>query len=547
VSQTPGGGIDAGPQGDRPPSACSPRLSLWRAPFALQVMALMVAAVIFAQIVTTLAVFVLPPPRPSVYALHDIASALQGAALQGRFGRPLLRRIADLPPSASSTRRSDVRNRAALAALLAAPLDRVRLEGSEGGRWGRLAGLGLAPLGPGAFRGGPSNGFQGEGRDPPLGPPPPGPPPSGLSPSGLSPSGPPSPDPSTPFTSRHGDGQWPHSFRGGEFGPERLVFGGFVAALQRPDGRWTLVQSPPEPFPAEWQRRILLWLFVSLAVVLPAGYLFARRITAPLGAFARAAERFGKDLNAPHIEPDGPAELGAVAHAFNDMQGRLRRYVEDRTAMVGAISHDLRTPLARIRFKLEQADEALRASVNADVTQMEAMLTAVLDFIRDASAARVRQPLDVVSLLECVVDDEALMGGDVALEAPVSQDGAAQQSMSPVVDGDAMALKGLFANLVSNALKYGRLARVRVEVLGGDVRVDIADAGPGLPESELERVFQPFYRTDPARNMDAGGIGLGLSVARSIAREHGGDVWLTSSAKGLTAHVQLPLGAAPVS
>jgi signal transduction histidine kinase len=506
-------------------------------------MSLMVAAVIFAQIVTTLAVFVLPPPRPAVYAVHDIAAALQGATLQGRFGRPLVRRIGDAPPAASSSRRSDLRSRMALAAILAAPLDRVRLEGTEGARWGRLAGLGLTPIAPAAFRGGPPNGFHGEGREPPPGSPPPGFPPPGPPPARLQPDGPPPPADSAPsFDWRHGEGRWPPSPRGGEFGPERLVFGGFIAAFQRPDGRWTIVQSPPEPFPAEWQRRILLWLFLSLAVVLPAGYLFARRITAPLGAFARAAEQFGKNLNAPPIEPDGPAELGAVAHAFNDMQGRLRRYVEDRTAMVGAISHDLRTPLARIRFKLEQADEAVRTSVNADVTQMEAMLTAVLDFIRDASAARVRQPLDVVSLLECVVDDEALMGGDVALEAPSSQERA-----SPVVDGDAMALKGLFANLVGNALKYGRLARVTVDVVGADVRVEIADAGPGLPESELERVFQPFYRTDPARNMDVGGIGLGLSVARSIAREHGGDVWLTSSPQGLIAHVQLPLGVAPGS
>jgi len=504
-------------------------------------MTLMAAAVIFAQIITTLAVFVLPPPRPAVYALHDIAAALQGGSLQGRFGRPLVRRIGDAPPTGTLSRRSDLRNRAALAAILAAPLDRVRLEGFEGARWGRLAGLGLTPIAPAAFRGGPPNGFHGEGRELPPGPLP-RPPPEGPPSFGLRPNGPPASSDSSPFDWRRGDGGWPPSPRGGEFGPERLVFGAFVAASQRPDGRWTIVQSSPEPFPAEWQRRILLWLFLSLAAVLPAGYLFARRITAPLGAFARAAERFGKDLNAPPIEPDGPAELGAVAYAFNDMQGRLRRYVEDRTAMVGAISHDLRTPLARIRFKLERADDALRASVNADVTQMEAMLTAVLDFIRDASAARVRQPLDMVSLLECVVDDAALMGGDVALEAPSLQDGG-----SPVVDGDAMALKGLFDNLVGNALKYGALARVAVQVVGADVRVEIADAGPGLPDSELERVFQPFYRTDPARNMDVGGIGLGLSVARSIAREHGGDVWLTSSAEGLTAHVQLPLGAAPRS
>jgi signal transduction histidine kinase len=121
------------------------------------------------------------------------------------------------------------------------------------------------------------------------------------------------------------------------------------------------------------------------------------------------------------------------------------------------------------------------------------------------------------------------------------------EEASPVVDGAAMALKGLFANLVGNALKYGRLARVKVYVMGDDVKVEIADSGPGLPAAELERVFEPFYRTDPARNMDAGGIGLGLCVARSVARAHGGDVWLTSSAQGLTAHVQLPLGAAPRS
>jgi two-component system OmpR family sensor kinase len=474
-------------------------------------MALMAAGVIFAQIVTTLAVFVLPPPRPPVYALQDIATALQGGGLQGRYGRALVRRVADAPPLiASSSRPFDMRNRLELAALLSAPSDHVRLEEVDGPRWGRLISQGLAPVGMPPYRGAPG-GFRGEGR-PPFGPPP------AASPM----SGPP----------MH---RWPFSFREAEFGGERFVFGAVVAALQRPDGRWTIVQSPPEPFPAEWQRRILLWLALSLAVVLPAGYGFARRITAPLGAFARAAEQFGKDLSAPPIEPDGPAELGAVAHAFNDMQARLRRYVEDRTAMVGAISHDLRTPLARIRFKLERADAPLRESVNADVAQMEAMLTAVLDFIRDASTARLRQPLDVVSLLECVVDDEALMGGDVTLEVKAA----------PVVDGDAMALNGLFANLIGNALKYGGCARVSLDAVGGEVRVEVSDAGPGLPEGELDRVFQPFYRTDPARNMDVGGIGLGLSVARSIAREHGGDIWLTSSPAGLTAHVQLPAGVPP--
>jgi signal transduction histidine kinase len=162
---------------------------------------------------------------------------------------------------------------------------------------------------------------------------------------------------------------------------------------------------------------------------------------------------------------------------------------------------------------------------------MEQMISAVLAFIRDASAASTREPLDLLSLLECTVDDAAMMGADASIDA----------DWSPVVDGDPVALQRLFANLVDNAVKYGGSAAISLHQEGGDVRVDIADKGPGLPEGELERVFEAFYRADRARNLDDGGIGLGLAVARSIAREHGGDVHLTCTGEGLTAHVGLPL------
>ena len=215
------------------------------------------------------------------------------------------------------------------------------------------------------------------------------------------------------------------------------------------------------------------------------------------------------------------------------MQARIKRYVDDRTAMVGAISHDLRTPLARMRFKLE-TDKPDTDSILSDIGQMEQMIAAVLAFIRDASEPGQRQRIDLLSLLECVVDDAALVGGEAEIDSAVKLE----------VQGDALALQRLFSNLVDNALKYGRRAHVRVFSEGDEAVVEVRDEGPGLPEKELERVFTPFYRTDTARNLDDGGVGLGLAVARSTARAHGGDLLLRSDTRGLTAVTRLPLAKA---
>ncbi len=312
-----------------------------------------------------------------------------------------------------------------------------------------------------------------------------------------------------------------------DMGPPLL--GEFSAAVRQSDGRWLVVRPLPESIPNDWQRRVLLWLGGCLLLVAPLGYVFARRITAPLDRFARAAETLGRDPSGPLMALSGPAEVGAAARAFNDMQVRLKRYIDDRTAMVGAISHDLRTPLARIRFKLEGAPKAVKEAVLADVAQMEAMISSVLAFIRDASTARPRERLDLLSLLECLVDDAG--GQDLTLE----------DSVPVTVEADALGLQRLFGNLLDNAVKYGARGRVRVFQDDGHAVVEIADDGPGLAQSELERVFQPFYRAEAARTLDGGGVGLGLAVARSIARAHGGDVKLVSSPTGLTARVRLPL------
>jgi signal transduction histidine kinase len=313
------------------------------------------------------------------------------------------------------------------------------------------------------------------------------------------------------------------------------IFGAFTAALQRPDGHWVVVQPKPEPFPNADQRRIGLWLFGCILLVIPIAYVFARRITAPILSFAQAAEALGRDPNAPPSDIEGPAELARAARAFNLMQSRVRNLIEDRTAMLGAISHDLRTPLARIRFRVERDPVASRRAILQDLKQMDQMLSQVLAFVRGASEAKERVPLELRSVLECVVD------GTLAPDLVRLTDGAPLY-----VTGDPLELTRLFSNLVDNAVKYGERAAIELKAADGEALVVISDEGPGLSSEELEKVFDPFYRADASRNSGQGGVGLGLSVARSIARSHGGDVKLTpGEGRGLTAVVSLPLRLLP--
>jgi two-component system OmpR family sensor kinase len=520
-----------------------------RAPIALQLVALLVVSLIGAQLMTFAAVVLMPPPTRAVYRMEDVAQALKGGSLHPRYGRELTREVEKDAPTEPEIRPARDPNqprmrppaewsRRELALLVgvreadvrliqSSPLPGMLIRGPFGvrvpmrfererprSRDGKSESY-RDPGGPG-FGGGP-----GEGRPPRefsvMA--------DGARPGEMGPraGGPPGGD----VTYMAGG---PRGFRTG--GPP--LFGEFTAALRQADGRWLVVRPKPESFPNDWQRRLLLWLGGCIVLTAPLGYLFARRITAPIGRFARAAETLGRDPSGPLMALSGPAEIGMAARAFNDMQARLKRYIDDRTAMVGAISHDLRTPLARIRFKLEAAPEGVKNAVLADVEQMEQMIASVLAFIRDASAGRSRDRLDLLSLVECVVDDAAQTGQDVTL---------GEDSAPVIVEADALGLQRLLGNLVDNAVKYGQRARIRVSQVDGEALVEIADDGPGLASVDLERVFQPFYRAEAARTLDGGGVGLGLAVARSIARAHGGDVVLVSSPTGLTARVRLPRSA----
>lgn len=313
-----------------------------------------------------------------------------------------------------------------------------------------------------------------------------------------------------------------------------FIEGDFIAAARQSDGAWIAVAPRAEPFPNRWQMQVIAWFLLSLAIVSPLAWLFARRIVRPLQGFAEAAEMLGRDPSATILPLSGPAEIGRAAYAFNQMRHRLRAFVDDRTAMVGAISHDLRTPLTRLRFRVEDVPDAQRDGILKEVTEMEAMIAHVLAFIRDASTPGKREMVDLGELVAGSVKDAQMVGARIELEA----------SARLPVEVDPMGMRRLLGNLLENAVKYGDHARVRLSVRNGEAVAEIIDDGPGIPEAEWTRVFEPFYRTESARKSGKPGSGLGLAVCRSIARAHGGDVMLSHGQDGFVASVSVPLVAA---
>jgi signal transduction histidine kinase len=311
-----------------------------------------------------------------------------------------------------------------------------------------------------------------------------------------------------------------------------ILLGAFQIGVRQGPDQW-LVVEPASTFGIDpWQQRLFLVLAIAAVAVSPLAWWFARRLAAPISALAAGAERLGRDPTAPRLEINGPAEVTLAVKAFNEMQERLRQYVADRTEMVGAIAHDLRTPLTRLRFRIEAAPEEVKAKLASDIDQMEAMVAATLAFVRDASKPRERVKLEITSLVETIMDEAAETGAD----------SSAESSGRVVVDGDPVALRRLITNLVDNALKFGSAARGRVFTADGMAVVQIDDNGPGIAKDQIEKAFEPFHRLEGSRNRDTGGIGLGLAVVRAIARGHGGDVSLeTRKGGGLRAQVRLPL------
>ena len=308
------------------------------------------------------------------------------------------------------------------------------------------------------------------------------------------------------------------------------IVGDFTAAVRRSDGHWLKIEPVPGFEP--WRWFVLIWLVLSALAVAPFAWALAHRLAKPIGAFAAAAERLGRDPRAAPLELDGPAEIAEAAHAFNQMQARLNRYVDDRAIVIAAIAHDLRTPLMRLGLRIETAPETLREPCENDIREMQAMISAAMTYVRDTSKPGVRRPLDLRSLAETVVDDLSDHGEAVSLDT----------GEPLVLDGNPVALKAMLSNLVCNAVKYAGGAEVSLARVDGHVVIEVRDDGPGIPAEDLERVFEPFFRGERSRNRDTGGIGLGLASARAVARAHGGDVMLENrGSTGLLARVTLPV------
>jgi signal transduction histidine kinase len=214
------------------------------------------------------------------------------------------------------------------------------------------------------------------------------------------------------------------------------------------------------------------------------------------------------------------------------MQARLKRYISDRARVLAAVSHDLKTPLTHIRLRTDLLDdEELRDKLQGDLDEMERMVSATLDFMRGTESREPSQTLDLVALLESVRDDARDAGWEVELEGGLRQP----------VQGRPLALKRSLRNLVENAVRYGERARIRVEDEGQQIRITVLDDGPGIPEVMLEQVFDPFFRLESSRARHTGGTGLGLGIARNIARAHGGDLVLSNRPEGgLNAQLVLP-------
>lgn len=314
-----------------------------------------------------------------------------------------------------------------------------------------------------------------------------------------------------------------------------LALSHLAVSVRLPDGAWLTGLALSDPPDRLWRPSFLALVTGLVLIVAAIAWWGVRRAVRPLRVLEAHAARLGMDVT--HAEPlpeTGPREVRGAASAFNEMQRRLTRYVEDRTRMLAAISHDLRTPITRLRLRAELMDDdgsGDRDKMLADLADMERMIAATLAFARQDAVAEPVEPLDLAALLRDAADGRAA----ASVEAPEALE----------ILGRPTGLRRVFGNLMDNAEKYGHACRVGLQAGDdGAAVVTVDDDGPGIPEAEREKVFAPFYRVEGSRSRETGGTGLGLSVARTIVHAHGGTIALSDGprGKGLRVTVTLPRG-----
>jgi len=305
----------------------------------------------------------------------------------------------------------------------------------------------------------------------------------------------------------------------------------YDVAITFPDGYTALFRVTRLARGAPLPRNLFMNLALLVIVMVVALFVTARSITRPLSELVRAADSVGRDLRQPKLAEKGARELRHAAHAFNTMQDRLQRYLDSRSRVLAAMSHDLKTPLTRLRLQTEMLDDsAVQVRIGKQLDEMESMVNGALALFRGLDDNEAFEPVDINTLVATLQSEFAEMSAAILVE------GHAQRPIS----GKPQALRRCLTNLIANAIKFGSQASLVVED-GPALVIRVRDGGPGIPEDQLERVFEPFYRLESSRNRDTGGTGLGLSIARDVVQAHGGSLILRNLAvRGLEAIVTLP-------
>ena len=304
-----------------------------------------------------------------------------------------------------------------------------------------------------------------------------------------------------------------------------------VGSIQLPDASFVSFKAPQFGEAAPALHATVLSTSLMAAGVAVVAILLVRTLVSPLRGLASAADAIGRGPGVSVAE-DGPDEVRQVARAFNAMQARMHRLVSDRTQALAAVSHDLRTPITRLRLRAGfLADVEAQAAVDADLDEMEAMIGATLAYLSGDADPEAPRPVDLAAMLATLVDAAVDAGRPASFDGP--------RHVHVALRG--LAMKRALANLLDNALTYGGAARVVLRDTGSEVRVSVDDDGPGIPEQEFARVFEPFARLDASRNRRTGGVGLGLALARQAVEREGGAIVLSNRAGGgLRAEVTLP-------
>jgi signal transduction histidine kinase len=309
----------------------------------------------------------------------------------------------------------------------------------------------------------------------------------------------------------------------------------YMLAVQLNDGSWLVFSVAKRTWGMPWADRWVVWLYFLAVSITVVTVFAARQFSRPIERLAAAVRQFGLNPQAPPIAETGPRELQEVVETFNAMQGQIQKFVAYRTMMLAAISHDLRTPLTRMRLRGEFIeDPEQQARLFRDVDEMQTMVDEALAFFRDDAICEETTSFDLPHVLLTIANDYADQDIDIGYAGPAHA----------VYRGRPFALKRAFTNLIDNAAKYAKAPEIELSCEEAALVVAIRDRGPGIPPDALDNVFRPYYRIDKSRNRTTGGVGLGLTVAQAIVQGHGGEIILENRpGGGLEARIVLPVAA----